>query len=91
MPATEMLPTSAEVELLRRRVDELEAGLAAVRNQLQARRDQERVAGRPWWEARAGAFADDPGFEEMVNLGRQWREAERTDAEPDDNGGGTKT
>jgi hypothetical protein len=81
---------SAEVELLRRRVDELEAGLAALRNELQARRTQGSIAGRPWWEEHSGAFAGDPGFKEMVDLGSQWREAEREYArthEPEDESG----
>jgi len=92
MPPTRTLSTSAEVELLRRRVDDLETGLAALRNQLNGRPTTEQQAGvRPWWESRAGAFADDPGFEELVDLGRQWREAERAEAstfaEPDDRSG----
>ena len=26
-----------------------------------------------WWLNRAGAFANDPGYEEMVNLGKKYR------------------
>jgi hypothetical protein len=37
MPPTDAVPTSAEIEHLRRRVDELDAGLAALRNALQPR------------------------------------------------------
>ncbi len=32
---------------------------------------------RHWWRDDAGAFADDPGFEEMVRLGRAYRESLR--------------
>lgn len=30
-----------------------------------------------WVLATAGQFKDDPAFEEMVRLGREWREAQR--------------
>jgi hypothetical protein len=81
MPPTHTVAVSAEVELLRRRVDELEVGLAALRNALQARDAQ--PARQPWWEEHSGAFAGDPGFEEMVDLGRQWRDAQREEARTD--------
>ena len=32
---------------------------------------------RHWWRDDAGAFANDPGFEEMVRLGREYRESLR--------------
>lgn len=32
---------------------------------------------RHWWRDDAGAFAKDPGFEEMVRLGREYRESLR--------------
>src|SRR5688572_15439648 len=35
------------------------------------------VDGRPWWEATAGKFADDPTFEEAMAFGRAWRESFR--------------
>ncbi len=28
---------------------------------------------KPWWEITAGTFADDPAFEEAMELGRQYR------------------
>jgi hypothetical protein len=31
----------------------------------------------PWWEAHAGRFANDPIFDEMVRLGREYRESLR--------------
>ncbi len=30
-------------------------------------------ASRPWWEKMAGSFADDPYFDEVERLGREWR------------------
>ncbi len=33
--------------------------------------------GRRWWVDDAGRFADDPVFDEMVRLGREYRESLR--------------
>jgi hypothetical protein len=33
-----------------------------------------------WWLDHAGAFADDPGYEEIVRLGRKYRESLRPKA-----------
>jgi hypothetical protein len=30
---------------------------------------------KPWWEINAGEFADDPMFEEAMELGRQYRKS----------------
>jgi hypothetical protein len=30
---------------------------------------------KPWWEVTAGIFADDPAFEEAMELGRQYRKS----------------
>jgi hypothetical protein len=30
---------------------------------------------QPWWEITAGTFADDPAFEEAMELGRQYRKS----------------
>jgi hypothetical protein len=30
---------------------------------------------RPWWEINAGEFANDPMFEEAMELGRQYRKS----------------
>ena len=32
---------------------------------------------RPWWREDAGRFANDPEFEEIVRLGREYRESLR--------------
>lgn len=33
------------------------------------------------WLRTFGMFADDPGFEELVRLGREYRESQRSDAD----------
>lgn len=31
----------------------------------------------PWWEQRAGTFADDPIYDEAMRLGREYRESQK--------------
>jgi hypothetical protein len=62
--------TTAE---LAKRVEALERAVAELRA---------RVSGgpdpcRPWWRLDAGRFRDDPVFEEIVRLGREYRESLR--------------
>jgi hypothetical protein len=63
---------------LTRRVEALEESVRELREELSGR-------GRPrWWRTGAGRFARDPVFEEIVRLGREYRESlrpgRRTDA-----------
>ena len=32
---------------------------------------------RPWWEEILGSFADDPAYDEAMQIGRQYRESLR--------------
>lgn len=32
---------------------------------------------KPWWEQISGCMADNPAFDEMVRLGREFRESDR--------------
>jgi hypothetical protein len=56
------------------RVEALEADLQKVREQLA--RDARQ---RPWWREDAGRFANDPVFDEIVELGRKYREGHHPD------------
>ena len=58
------------------RVASLEAEVTELRFQLKARNLQ---ADSPWWEKRAGAFKDDPLYDEAMRLGREYREAQHPD------------
>ena len=58
---------------LTKRVAALEREVTELKKQIQAQSKDDR----PWWERCAGRFADDPGFEEMVRLGREYRESLR--------------
>lgn len=61
------------VDELTKRVAALEREVTELKKQIQTRSKDDR----PWWERCAGRFADDPGFEEMVRLGREYRESLR--------------
>lgn len=53
------------------RLAALEREVAELKRQLPP---TERVV-QPWWEITAGTFADDPAFEEAMELGRQYRKS----------------
>jgi hypothetical protein len=53
---------------LKKRVDALERGLRSLKSAVQKNKSQ-----GPWWERLAGAFSDDPLFDEMVEAGRKYR------------------
>jgi hypothetical protein len=56
------------LEQLERRVTELEREIAELRRELKPMHSLKNVAET------FGMFADDPGFEEMVRLGREYRD-----------------
>ena len=57
---------------LTRRVEELEREVARLKQERNGSLDD-----RPWWERIAGSFKDDPEFDEIVRLGREYRESLR--------------
>jgi hypothetical protein len=59
---------------------ELEQRLAALERaveQIQAQLAQSPAQQRHWWHDDAGRFANDPVFDEIVRLGREYRESLR--------------
>jgi hypothetical protein len=65
----EAIMTTAE---LAKRVEALEKAVAELRSRMSGPDPQ-----RPWWRLDAGRFRDDPVFEEIVRLGREYRESLR--------------
>jgi len=53
------------------------------RDVLQLKRQLNQPAAPPWWEHIRGMFADTPAFDEAVDLGRQYRAAQRPAADED--------
>lgn len=72
---------------LAKRVDVLEQEIGRLKVQLATNGQSPGPAsptghtGRHWWHDAAGSFADDPEFEEMARLGREYRESLHPDSE----------
>ena len=58
---------------LEQRVAMLEAEVANMRNREIGQRTAEC---KPWWEKRFGAFKNDPGYDEIVKLGAEYRKSQ---------------
>jgi hypothetical protein len=56
---------------LEKRVDALERELKSLKSAV-----RKNKAKGPWWERLAGAFKDDPLFDEMVEAGRKYRKSQ---------------
>ncbi|MEL6469137.1 MAG: hypothetical protein AAFQ74_05375 [Cyanobacteria bacterium J06623_4] len=67
------------VEPLEARVALLEAEVARIKDKLdnQAMPESSSI---PWWEKIAGTFADDPVYDEAMQLGKEYRDSQRSDA-----------
>jgi len=59
---------------LEERLATLEQEMAQVKALLKPK-DKLEKSHQPWWDTIAGSFADDPNFDEVVRLGREWRES----------------
>jgi hypothetical protein len=71
MPTMMAVPDSEPIIDLRRRVEELEARVAALGQVVTS-----AVGAKRGWRAQVGAFGDDPLYAEIVRLGRAWRDAQ---------------
>jgi hypothetical protein len=69
---------TSELEILKSRVSTLEAEVARLKSQItgSALRN-EKTAGEDWLDKMYGIFADYPDFDEVVELGRKYRESLR--------------
>jgi hypothetical protein len=59
-------------EQLEERVALLEAEVARLKNKIGT-----ESPPQPWWEKIAGAFAENPAYDEAMRLGREYRESLR--------------
>jgi hypothetical protein len=57
-------------EQLEDRVALLETEVARLKNKIE-------TESQPWWEKIAGAFAENPAYDEAMRLGREYRESLR--------------
>lgn len=70
-------------EQLEARVALLEEEVARLKSSLEDS-SSPSVDSQPWWEKIAGTFADDPMYDEAMQLGKKYRESLRSeDDEPE--------
>jgi hypothetical protein len=62
---------------LEKRVENLEHELSVVKSAMNKLMEK----GKPWWEGQAGVFKDDTMFDEIVEAGKQYRQAQTEAAE----------
>jgi hypothetical protein len=62
------------IDTVEERLAALEADVARLKQE-QARKSEAVV---PWWERRFGAFKDDPAYDEAMQLGAAYRQAQPT-------------
>jgi hypothetical protein len=61
---------------------EIEARLIALETEVaHLKAQQQTSAATPWWEEILGSFANDPAYDEAMQLGRQYRESLRPQTE----------
>jgi hypothetical protein len=60
-----------ELQVLERRVAQLEREFSLLKSHITEPVDQ------PWWERIAGRFENDQAFDEIVRLGREYRDSMR--------------
>ena len=60
-----------ELQTLKRRVDQLENDMSLLKSRAS------QPGQPPWWERIAGRFENDAAYDEIVRLGREYRESLR--------------
>jgi chaperonin cofactor prefoldin len=63
-------------EQLEQRVETLEAEVALLKSQLKS----VSSPTKPWWEKISGTFAENPAYDEAMQLGREYRESLNSDS-----------
>ncbi len=62
-------------EQLEERVALLETEVARLKNKIES-----NLSPKPWWEKIAGTFADNPSYDEAMQLGHEYRESLRSNS-----------
>jgi hypothetical protein len=58
---------------IEKRIEALEREVRLLKRQIRKSKSDQK----PWWERLAGAFKDDPVFDEIVEAGRKYRKSQR--------------
>jgi hypothetical protein len=54
---------------------EIEARLTSLETEVASLKQQLPVAATPWWQSILGTFANDPAYDEAMQLGQQYRQS----------------
>ncbi len=65
---------------LEKRISALEKEVALLKNKIEKKEEPKKH----WWKEIAGTFADDPVYDEIVRLGREYRLSQREDYDTDE-------
>ncbi|NMG23104.1 hypothetical protein [Brasilonema bromeliae] len=60
---------------------EIEARLAILEAEVARLKQQLPVSSIPWWQTILGSFANDPAYDEAMQLGQQYRQSLRPDSD----------
>ncbi|MHC5933748.1 hypothetical protein [Nostoc sp.] len=60
---------------------EIEARLAILETEVARLKQQLPVSPIPWWQIILGTFANDPAYDEAMQLGQQYRQSLRPDSD----------
>jgi hypothetical protein len=63
-------------EQLEQRVETLETEVALLKNHLKTA----SVPNKPWWEKISGTFAENPAYDEAMQLAREYRQSKDSDS-----------
>lgn len=64
------------IETLEERVETLETRLDSLQRLMEERLPQDTSSTKGGWQAIVGTFADDPLYEDAMQRGREWRDAQ---------------
>jgi len=67
-----------EFQSLESRLTQLEAVVAGLQQEI---RKQPPAPKKDWLDSISGSFADCPEFDEVIRLGREWRQSQRVEDE----------
>jgi hypothetical protein len=63
--------------VIEKRLDKLEAEIAQIKLTIA----EQTTTNQPWWEEIIGSFADDPAFEEAMEIGKKYRQSQHNNFE----------
>jgi hypothetical protein len=63
--------------VIEKRLDKLESEISEIKLILADKTN----SSTPWWEEIIGTFADDPAFEEAIEIGKKYRQSQQNNSD----------